>query len=220
MKKNVAIIGLGRFGLSVLKTLTNMKCEVMAIDCNKDRVSDASKFVQHCIICDSTKKENLEEIGIRNVNHVVVCIGKNVQASILTVINLKELGIEKISVRVDSEEYVKVMKSLGATEVISPEKDFGVDFAKRISLNDNNIQSYFELFNDYVLVKFKVQPNITPIKINDLAPRSKFEVLLNLIIREDKIIFPDGESMIEPNDLIYVVGKHSKVIKFEEYLTD
>ena len=220
MKNSVAVIGLGRFGISVLKTLTSMKCDVVAIDINKDKVNEASKYVQHCVICDGTKKEHLEETGIKNVGHAVVCIGKNVQASILTLINLKELGIEKISVRVDAVEYIKVMKSLGATEVVFPENDFGIDFAKRISINDNNIQSYFELDNGYVMVQFKVNPDFTPIKISELKPISKFEVIVNLIHREDKILLPDGESMIEPNDIIYVAGKHAKVIKFEEYFND
>ena len=218
MKKSIAVIGLGRFGQAIVRTLKDSKCEVLAIDNNKDRVTETSKYVQNCIICDSTKIEHLEDSGIRNVTHAVICIGKNIQSSLLTLINLKELGVEKITVRVDGDEYIKVMQSLGANEIIYPEKDFGVDFAKRISIKDSNIENYFELSNGYVQVEFKINENFTPIKIKELKPISKFEVIVNLIDREGQSILPDGETEIQPGDTIYAVGKHAKVIKFDDYL--
>ena len=218
MKKSIAVIGLGRFGMSILKTLAESKCDVIGIDNNKDCVAEAGKYVQHVVICDSTKKEHLEELGVQNVNHAVVCIGKNSQASILTVINLKELGVEKISVRVDDEEYIKVMQKLGATEIMFPERDFGIDVAKRISLKDSTIEEYYELEDGFVNVKFKVNENFTPIKIKDVKSIVKFEVLVALIIRGDIAILPDGETEIQPNDTLYVIGKHAKVVKFESYV--
>ncbi|HBP43917.1 MAG TPA: hypothetical protein DD621_04540 [Clostridiales bacterium] len=218
MKKSIAVIGLGRFGMSILKTLAESKCDVIGIDNNKDCVAEAGKYVQHVVICDSTKKEHLEELGVQNVNHAVVCIGKNSQASILTVINLKELGVEKISVRVDDEEYIKVMQKLGATEIMFPERDFGIDIAKRISLKDSTIEEYYELEDGFVHVKFKVNENFTPIKIKEVKSIVKFEVLVALIIRGDIAILPDGEAEIQPNDTLYVIGKHAKVVKFESYV--
>lgn len=218
MKKSIAVIGLGRFGMSILKTLAESKCDVIGIDNNKDCVAEAGKYVQHVVICDSTKKEHLEELGVQNVNHAVVCIGKNSQASILTVINLKELGVEKISVRVDDEEYIKVMQKLGATEIMFPERDFGIDVAKRISLKDSTIEEYYELEDGFVHVKFKVNENFTPIKIKEVKSIVKFEVLVALIIRGDIAILPDGETEIQPNDTLYVIGKHAKVVKFESYV--
>lgn len=218
MKKSIAVIGLGRFGMSILKTLAESKCDVIGIDNNKDCVAEAGKYVQHVVICDSTKKEHLEELGVQNVNHAVVCIGKNSQASILTVINLKELGVEKISVRVDDEEYIKVMQKLGATEIMFPERDFGIDVAKRISLKDSTIEEYYELEDGFVHVKFKVNENFTPIKIKEVKSIVKFEVLVALIIRGDIAILPDGETEIQPNDTLYVIGKNAKVVKFESYV--
>ena len=218
MKKSIAVIGLGRFGMSILKTLAESKCDVIGIDNNKDCVAEAGKYVQHVVICESTKKEHLEELGVQNVNHAVVCIGKNSQASILTVINLKELGVEKISVRVDDEEYIKVMQKLGATEIMFPERDFGIDVAKRISLKDSTIEEYYELEDGFVNVKFKVNENFTPIKIKEVKSIVKFEVLVALIIRGDIAILPDGETEIQPNDTLYVIGKHAKVVKFESYV--
>lgn len=218
MKKSIAVIGLGRFGMSILKTLAESKCDVIGIDNNKDCVAEAGKYVQHVVICDSTKKEHLEELGVQNVNHAVVCIGKNSQASILTVINLKELGVEKISVRVDDEEYIKVMQKLGATEIMFPERDFGIDVAKRISLKDSTIEEYYELEDGFVNVKFKVNENFIPIKIKEVKSIVKFEVLVALIIRGDIAILPDGETEIQPNDTLYVIGKHAKVVKFESYV--
>ena len=118
MKKTFLIIGLGRFGMAVIKTLSELNAEVIAIDVNEKAVEEASRYVEHCAICDSTRIKALEEIDASSYDHAVVAIGNNVQASILTVINLKELGLKKISVRADSEEYAKVLARLGADEVL------------------------------------------------------------------------------------------------------
>ena len=128
------------------------------------------------------------------------------------------MGVEKISVRVDDEEYIKVMQKLGATEIMFPERDFGIDIAKRISLKDSTIEEYYELEDGFVHVKFKVNENFTPIKIKEVKSIVKFEVLVALIIRGDIAILPDGEAEIQPNDTLYVIGKHAKVVKFESYV--
>lgn len=220
MKKSVAVIGLGRFGISVLKTLTQNNIDVIAVDNCKDRVMDASKFLQHCVICDSTKLDNLKELGINNVNHAIVCIGKNIQSSILTLINLKELGVEKVTVRVDAEEYIKVMTQLGADEVIFPEHDFGIDFAKRVSMGDNNVKSYFDLDDNNGLIVFKVKESFKPKTVAELSTLSKFEVMIVTITKNNsnRSDLVSGETLIEPNDTLCIVAKYEKAIKFEDYI--
>ena len=103
MKKSFVVIGLGRFGANVAKTLAAMKCDVLAIDVNEDAVSEVAKTVQHSVIADATKISVLERLGAKNIDHAVVAIGNNLEASILTVVNLKNLGVKQITVRADNE---------------------------------------------------------------------------------------------------------------------
>ena len=162
----------------------------------------------------------LKEVGLNNVNHAIICICKNVQSSILTLINLKELGVDKITVRVDSEEYIKVMKQLGATEVVFPEHDYGIDFAKRMSMGDTKIKNYYNLDGGYGLTVFSVKENFEPVTVATLSTLTKFEVtIVNMTKNASGLTeLVNGETMIEPNDLLCIVAKFDKAIKFEDYI--
>ncbi len=219
MKKSFAIIGLGRFGLAMAKTLINLKSEVIAMDIDEDRVKKASKFIPHCVICDATKKENLEDLGINNVDEAIVAIGQNLQATILTTINLKDIGVKRVSVRVDDEAYMRVIERLGATEVFIPEEECAVDFAKSVAKSDN-IDDYYEIDKHYGIIQFKVSKNFSAKSIIDLDVRKKFDVIVVAINKSGKIILPSSTDLIEPDDILYVVGKYDKTLKFEVFIDE
>ncbi|HPV55279.1 MAG TPA: NAD-binding protein, partial [Bacilli bacterium] len=110
MKKTIAVLGLGRFGLGLVEELNKLNVDIIAIDINGASVQKAGEFVENAFICDSTNEDALREIGIENVDHAVVAFGSNFQASLITVITLKEMGVEKITVRIDDEKYASVMQ--------------------------------------------------------------------------------------------------------------
>ena len=125
VKKEFAVIGLGRFGGSICRTLAEQGMEVMAIDINEDRVNDYSMIASHAVVGDSTDEKVLKELGIRNFDHVVVAIGDNIQASILTTIILKEHGVQNITVKAQNDYHEKVVVKIGADHVVHPERDMG-----------------------------------------------------------------------------------------------
>ena len=135
MKKTFMVIGLGRFGSYIAKTLVSMNCDVLAVDISEDSVQAISSYVPHCVIADSTKEAVLKELDAASIDHVVVAIGNNLQASILTVVNLKHLGVKRITVRADEEGHKEVYKTLGATEVIIPEESSAISLANQIISN-------------------------------------------------------------------------------------
>ncbi len=98
-KKEFAVIGLGRFGGSICKALSEEGLEVLAIDLNEDRVNEYAQIASHAVIGDSTDEAVLKNLGMRNFDHVIVAIGENIQASILTTIILKELGVKLVTVK-------------------------------------------------------------------------------------------------------------------------
>ena len=108
MKKTFMIIGLGRFGSCVAKVLAQNKCDIIAVDKDDKSVREISKIINNCVIADSTSLTVLQDLDAGKVDHAIVAIGNNLQASILTIINLKKLGVKKITVRADDLAYQEV----------------------------------------------------------------------------------------------------------------
>ena len=113
MKKTVAIIGLSRFGLSLVESFSKLDVDVVAIDTEEEQVRKAGEFIQNAFIADSTSLESLQAAGIENVDHAIIAVGqnerKNLTTSIISVIKLKELGIKEITARADEEDYAEVL---------------------------------------------------------------------------------------------------------------
>ena len=146
MKKSFIIIGLGRFGSNVAKTLVDMNCDVLAVDINEESVTAISHYVHHCVIADASKESVLKELGVGSIDHAVVAIGNNLQATILTLVNLKKLGVPRITVRADEEGHKEVYKLLGASEVIIPEEASAISLANQIT--SDPILDYYKVSRD------------------------------------------------------------------------
>lgn len=112
MRKEFAVIGLGRFGGSICKALSEEGLEVMAMDIDEDKVNEYAKIASHAVIGDSTDESVLKNLGLRNFDHVIVAIGENIQASILTTLILKELGVNTITVKAQNDYHEKVLAKI------------------------------------------------------------------------------------------------------------
>ena len=130
--KSFAVIGLGQFGRALVDELIENGMDVIAIDTSEEAINKISKKLPTAFVADSTNEQALKELGIQDVDAAIVAYGDNKEASILTTVILREFGIEQIIVRVDDDYYVPIMKKLGATEVIMPQKAAGVALANRL----------------------------------------------------------------------------------------
>lgn len=216
MKKSFLIIGLGRFGIGIVRTLAELKCDLIAIDRDEVVVSKAAEIITHCAICDSTKLSSLKEIGAKNIDHAVVAIGGNLQSTILTVINLKELGIPRITVRVDEDEYISVMERLGATEVIIPEEESAVSLATHIV--SDGILDYYKVSKEYGVIQMKVNERFEEMDLIKLDSRNRFDVNIIGIMRGEEFSIPRGTDIVKPGDVLMVMGKDTNLIKFENIM--
>ena len=108
-KKQYAVIGMGRFGSSVAIALSNLGFEVLAIDSSEQKIQEVVGSVTHAVSADTTDEEALRALGIRNFDVVVVAIGADIQASILTTLILKDLGVPKLIVKAQNELHGKVL---------------------------------------------------------------------------------------------------------------
>ncbi|WJH37201.1 TrkA family potassium uptake protein [Paenibacillus sp. CC-CFT747] len=215
MKKTFAVIGLGRFGSSVAKELTKVGYEVLAVDSDAERVQEMSAIVTHCVQADSTDEDALKAIGIRNFDVVVVAIGENVQASILTTLILKDIGVPTLLVKAKNELHGKVLTKTGADKVIYPERDMGQRVAH--SLISPNILDYIELSDNYSIVEIRATGKLIGKSLKELDIRARHQCNVMAIKNEnDMNIAPDANALIKPTDILVVVGRNEDLIKFEK----
>jgi trk system potassium uptake protein TrkA len=217
-KKSFMIIGLGRFGANIAKILANMDADVLAIDIDEESVTKVASFIPHCVVADSTKPNVLKELGASQIDHAVVAIGNNLQASILTVLNLKNFCVKKITVRADEEGHKEVYRMLGATEVIIPEEATALSLANQIM--SDSILDYYQLAEDYTMVKISVGEGFEPKSIIDMNVRVLFDVNIVGLIKDGKFAIPKPMDLISPGDVLVVVGTKENYMKFENFLNE
>lgn len=212
MKKTFAVIGLGRFGLSIFKELVATNQDVIGIDKMVENVRKASEFSDKVFVCDSTDQKSLIDLGFKNVDHAIISIPSSLQASILTIILLKELKIGKITVRTDDELFGPVYLKLGATDTINPQEIAGMRLANKVV--SDNFNDYFQIEEDFGVTEIVVSENFKVIDIETLNPRNKYNVNLMIIKRKGAIFTPNRKTTILPNDVLFVFGKKHDLIKF------
>lgn len=215
MKKQFAVIGLGRFGGSVCKELYQMGHEVLAIDTNEDRVNDFARFSTHAVVANATDENTLQSLGIRNFEHVVVAIGDNIQASILCTLLLKELNVKQVWVKAQNQYHHKVVERIGADRIIHPEHDMGIRIAHY--LVSEKIIDYIELSPEYSIVELIASRKVSENTIAKLNIRAKYGcTILGIKRGEEVTISPTPEQEIYENDILIVIGHNNDLKRFED----
>lgn len=219
MAKQYAVIGLGRFGTSVARTLYELNNDVLAIDIDEEKIQDNLNNVTHAIQADTTDEVALKSLGISNFDVVVIAIGDNIQASILTTILVKDLGIETIVVKAQNQLHAKVLYKIGATKVIFPERDMGARVAH--NLVTPNILDYIELSEEYSIVEILASEKMTGRSLGDLNVRAKYGCNIMALKNEDHInVAPSASDLIKDGDVMVVIGHNKDLRRFEEYVTN
>ena len=212
--KSFAVIGLGQFGRSVVKELVDNGMDVIALDNNEEIAKEVANDLPTTFIADSTDEKAVKELGIGEVDAAIIAFGDNQEASVLTTVILRELGVKNIIVRVDDDYYIPIMKKLGATEVISPQKTAGTALANRIGNED--FQDYYKLDTKYSVVSIMINPGFLPMTLKDMNPKNVYGVNIVLIRRGSKSFVPGGNDSLLPDDTVYVVGTSKEISAFRE----
>ncbi len=211
-KKTFAVIGLGQFGSAVVEELVDLGMDVIAIDIDEENVKKLSGILETCFVADSTDEKALKELGVQNVDAAIVAFGSNTEATVLTTVILRELGVKQLIVRVDDDYYMSIVKRLGATEVITPQKAAGRALANRLGSDD--YKDFYKLDTRYSVVSIVVNPGFVPQTLEKLNSRGAFGVNVVLILRNGKSFVPGGNDSILPDDTIYVVGTTKDIRNF------
>lgn len=215
MKKEFVVIGLGRFGGSIVRELVEQGMEVMAIDKFEDKIDEFANIATHAVMADTTDESVLRSLGIRNFDHVIVAIGDDIQASILTTLMLKEIGVKKITVKAQNDYHEKVLRRIGADKVVHPERDMG----KRIAHNivSNNVLDYLELSDEHSIVEIVANDLLIGNTIIGLDIRAQYGINIVAIKRKDDIIVsPQATDEIQADDVLIVIGADTDINRFEK----
>ncbi|MBC7343095.1 MAG: TrkA family potassium uptake protein [Clostridia bacterium] len=212
--KQFAVIGLGRFGSSVARTLAQMGHEVLAIDTSEERVDAISQEVTRAVQLDAMDEDSLQAVGIRNFDTVVVAIGENIQASILVALILKELGVKHVVVKASNELHGKVLEKIGVDKVIYPERDMGTRLARY--LGSKHLVDYLDLSPDYSIVEVEVDERMAGKTLAQLDLRARKGLSVVAIRRGANIIMgPGGDDAVQRGDILVVIGGKRDLEKLE-----
>lgn len=221
--RQFAVIGLGRFGFSVAKTLGGKNCQVLAIDIEEEKVQDISEFVTRAVQIDATDEKALKAVGIEDVDLAVVAIGA-IEASILITLSLKELGIKDIVAKAAGADHGKILERVGATRVIFPERDMGSRLVN--SLLAPKILDYINLSDAYSILEMVPPRGFIGRSLREIDVRAKYG--LNVIgIKKpakegrekagERVNFsPKADDVIREGDVLIVIGPNENIEKMRE----
>ena len=225
MKRLFAVIGLGRFGYSVAETLVKKGCEVLAIDRDEEKIQAISDIATFAVQCDATDERALKAVSAQNVDVAVVSIGENIEASILIVQTLREMGIKSIVAKAVAPIQGKILKNLGVKEVIYPERDTAIRLAHR--LISPNVLEYLELAPGYSIEEVSVLDRFSGLSLNEAKIQEQHN--LNIIgikkqitrmvkgrmMKDETFNFtPSPEDVIEKGDVLVVIGREEDLDRF------
>lgn len=212
------IIGLGRFGFALAQSLAQSGSEVMVLDNSENKIRRIQSKVSHALVVEELDKISLSEAGIQNCGTVIVCIGEDLEASVLATLNVIELGIPRVIAKAISTEHGRILQRIGA-EVVYPERDRALHLANM--LTSSKILDSIELSEEYAISEIKLSNIFSGQSLIDIDFRKKY--LLNIIA-----IVKNGETIVEinphitlnENDLIVVCGKKDSISNFQRILSD
>ena len=213
-----AVIGLGNFGSWVVRTLNELRQDTIAIDIDKDRVQKIRDYTSTPVLADATRKENLISLGINEMKAAVVSLGDNTSAATLITLYLQEMGVSQIIVKAVDEDHGKILKKVGATDIIFPEKDMGVKVAK--SLVMPNILEFIDMSEDFQIAEIAPPNDFVGKSLAQLALPQRYNVQvigIRELIPERFTIVPMGDFIVKDSDILVVIGRGSNINRIKSY---
>lgn len=212
-KMEIGVIGLGKFGGALAGALTDLGQDVLGMDMNEKNVRKARDVLSQVYQADGTDKTALEQLGFKEMDHVVVSIGNSMEASILVVLNLQDLGVKKIWVKAVSSQHEKVLQRLGVDVVVFPEEFVAKQIAHRLAVP--GIMDYLGLGEDVLTRELQVNGwEGKTLRDIDLTNRHQVQVVAIKYNGEETFTFvPNANRGLEHGDVLVVLGKAENVLK-------
>ena len=211
-KKTILLIGLGRFGLHIAKKLHELGHEIMAVDVNEEKISQAVPFVTDAQIGNSTNEDFLKSLGINNYDLCIVTISDDFQSSLETTSLLKELGAKKVISRAERDGQAKFLLRNGADEIVYPEKQLASWMA--IKYSADHILDYIEIDNEHAIFEVSVPKEWIGKTIGEIDIRKQYGINILGIKDENKLSVDVTPSQVLNSELsLLVIGDYKRLQK-------
>ncbi len=206
--KKFAVIGIGKFGFHAAKALYEDGNEVVAIDSDKGRAQAVDAYCTEAIVLNSTNKEALRALGLENMDGVIVSTGTKISTSILICLYLQEIGVKKILVKALDEDHEKILKRVGATEIIHPERDMAIRISN--SLSRPNVLDFIPLSDEFDLIQVGPPREFIGKSLKEINLRAKYNVhiiAIKELVPENFLLVPPASFVIKDSDILIMLGK-------------
>ena len=209
-KKEFAVLGLGRFGLSLAISLVDAGCEVMVCDCSEEMVNEAAEYVVHAEIGDVTNKDFIQSLGLSHYDGVIVGIGDNLASGVMTTILAKEAGAKFIIAKAGSDLQARILKKVGADSIVFPELETGRRIANQ--LVHGNYFDAIGLSSTYSIMEIDCPGEWAGKSLKMLNLRAKHKVNVIAIKRNEELfVTPDANIPILDDDILVVIGENEEL---------
>lgn len=219
-KKQFIVIGMGRFGFSVATCLYKAGYDVLAIDIDIEKIEKISNEVTHAIALDATDEKALDSINIEDYDTAIVAIGGSIQESLLVTLLVKELGVEEIICKGQGELHEKLLKKIGASRVILPEKEMGFRLANNLKFQ--SLFDFVEISKGSSIAEFTAPIEWINNTIGDIDIRAKHDVTLIGIKKDgshEMDVNINANTIIKEHDLLILLGRDDKLSKLQNKFT-
>ena len=215
--KQFAVIGLGNFGFYLATHLYGKGHEVLAVDRDQNHVQAIKDHVSQAVVADATDREALEALGIRDMDGAVVCIGTEMNNSILAVLNLKDMGVKRILAKAMNEAHGRILEKVGASEVLFPEKDMAISLAER--LHNPNMLDYLPFTEDYSIMELAPPRDFVGKALRELDLINRYGVqvvAIKEVIPDRMNMIPTGQFVVKDSDILILLGPNKVLDKLRE----
>ena len=216
--RQFVIIGLGNSANYLARHLTSLGHDIMVIDSHPEKVQDFASMVSQAVVADSTRKKQLASIpALTKADSVIVCIGSNLEASLLTILNLKELGVKHIIAKSSSAEHTSILEKLGVTDIFHPERDAAISLAER--LNRPNMVDFLPFMEGYSIVEIVCPKNFVGKTLKTLSLTHKYGVQV-IAIRDPQEPTPQirniADVILQEDDVLFIIGPNEALDKLKD----
>ena len=213
--KQFVVIGLGNFGFSVANRLGQIGHEVLAIDSSEARIDAIKDRVTQAIVGDAKNKQTLKDLVANTVDAVVVGLGDSIEASVLCVLYLKELGAKRIIAKAASDDHGKILESIGTSEVIYPERDAALRLAEKLNA-PTSVLDYIELSPEYSIIDVATPDDFVGKTLKQLQLPKKHGILViavRTVLKNEIQLLPPADYQFQPDSIITVIGRYADLNK-------
>jgi trk system potassium uptake protein TrkA len=213
--KRFAVIGLGNFGFHAAKALYEEGNEVL--DTDRAKVQAIDQHSTEAVVLDATDKDALKSLGMEHMDAVIVSTGTKISNSILICLYLQEAGVKKILAKALDDDHAKILKRMGATEIIHPERDMAIRVSRNLSRP--NVLDFIPLADEFDMIQVGSPKEFIGKSLIDLNLRARYNVhiiAIKEVVPENFILVPPANYVIKDSDILVMLGRSADIRKIKE----